>query len=88
MSRCERLGAAPGRARKMAPGSGGAASMPGRWQQDTERRGYEYTEIVIPGSTRTQLQGIDARGEIVGWYASGGVTHGLLLRKRARNPVS
>src|SRR5439155_8709154 len=37
------------------------------------------TTIDFPGAISTQTWGINARGDIVGFYVSAGVTHGFLL---------
>jgi probable HAF family extracellular repeat protein len=39
----------------------------------------EFTTIDYPGAAATQAQGINARGDIVGFYTTAGVTHGFLL---------
>ena len=47
-----------------------------------DRRAFEFSEIVIPGATLTNAQGINAAGDIVGIYRdAGGRTHGFLLSK-------
>src|SRR2546426_5800674 len=38
-----------------------------------------FTTIDFPGAISTQTWGINARGDIVGFYVSAGVTHGFLL---------
>jgi hypothetical protein len=39
------------------------------------------TTIDVPGATYTDVQGINPRGDMVGEYIAGGVTHGFLLRQ-------
>jgi probable HAF family extracellular repeat protein len=47
-----------------------------------DRRSFEFSEIVIPGATLTNAQGINAAGDVVGIYRdAGGRTHGFLWRK-------
>ena len=47
-----------------------------------DRRSFEFSEIVVPGATFTNAQGINAAGDIVGIYRdAGGRTHGFLWRK-------
>jgi uncharacterized membrane protein len=50
-------------------------------QSDARRdRGFDYyTFDALPDATATSVQGINARGDIVGSYTRGGVTHGFLL---------
>ena len=38
-----------------------------------------YASIDVPGATFTSAQGINARGDIVGFYVQAGVTHGYVL---------
>ncbi len=40
---------------------------------------YAFTTIDVAGASLTQPQGINAAGNIVGWYTLGGLTHGFLL---------
>ena len=43
--------------------------------------GFALSSIDVPGAVRTQAQGINDRGSVVGLYkSSDGVTHGFLLR--------
>lgn len=42
-------------------------------------QGPTFTTIDYPGATATQPWGMNTRGDIVGYYVSGGVTHGFLL---------
>src|SRR2546426_12807716 len=46
-----------------------------------------FTTIDFPGATSTQPWGINTRGDIVGLYVSGGVTHGFLLSTGQYNTV-
>jgi probable HAF family extracellular repeat protein len=47
-----------------------------------DRRSFEYSEILVPGATLTNAQGINAAGDIVGIYRdAAGRTHGFLWRK-------
>jgi probable HAF family extracellular repeat protein len=47
-----------------------------------DRRSFEFSEIVVPGATFTNAQGINAAGDIVGIYRdAGGRTHGFLWSK-------
>lgn len=39
-----------------------------------------YQPVDVPGATLTNAQGINPRGDIVGFYVASGVTHGFLLR--------
>jgi hypothetical protein len=39
-----------------------------------------FTTIDAPGSTATNVTGINARGDIVGNYVAGGVTHGFIAK--------
>ena len=46
-----------------------------------DRRSFEFSEIVIPGATLTNAQGINAAGDVVGIYRdAAGRTHGFLVR--------
>ena len=36
-----------------------------------------FTPIDFPGATATRAFGINARGDVVGTYVAGGVTHGF-----------
>lgn len=38
-----------------------------------------YTQIDVPGSTKTQCLGIDSAGDVVGYYSDGTNLHGFLL---------
>ena len=38
-----------------------------------------FTTIDVPGASSTVPLGINARGDIVGRYSAGGITHGFLL---------
>src|SRR5437660_10177271 len=43
---------------------------------------YRFTKIDFPGATFTRATGINARGDIVGFYVDvNGATHGFLLRR-------
>jgi len=56
--------------------SGGIAPL------QADRRSFDFSEIVIPGATLTNAQGINPAGDIVGIYRdAGGRTHGFLLSK-------
>jgi uncharacterized membrane protein len=57
-----------------APGSRTAPPSLSRFDQP-----LSFTTIDVPGASSTTPQGINARGDIVGWYAAGGVTRGFLL---------
>jgi hypothetical protein len=46
--------------------------------QATSRESDGYTSIDVPGASDTVGQGINDRGDIVGQYASNGVSHGFL----------
>ena len=48
---------------------------PGAGQQQT----FVYHAIDVTGASITNAQGINARGDVVGFYVQGGVTHGFLL---------
>jgi hypothetical protein len=37
-----------------------------------------YTTLDVPGSIETGANGINASGQIVGWYRDAGGTHGFL----------
>jgi hypothetical protein len=43
-------------------------------------RDFSYSPIEYPGAAVTTAFGINARGDIVGSYAKGGIQHGFLLR--------
>ena len=57
-----------------APGSRTAPPSLSRFAQP-----LSFTTIDVPGASTSMPQGINARGDIVGWYVAGGVTHGFLL---------
>jgi probable HAF family extracellular repeat protein len=49
--------------------------------RDEAGGGFALSSIDVPGAVRTQAQGINDRGSIVGLYrSSDGVAHGFLLR--------
>ena len=46
-------------------------------------REYSYFPIVHSGASGTTAMGINARGDVVGGYVEGGISHGFLLRDGA-----
>jgi hypothetical protein len=56
-----------------AKGSGGAAV--------SGAHGYDYQVILVPGSTATRVDGMNARGDFVGRYLAGGRWYGYLFRQ-------
>ncbi len=57
-----------------------------RWYTDANNINHSfllsngsYTTLDVPGSLFTQAHGINASGQIVGWYYDGNITHGFLL---------
>ena len=44
---------------------------------------FDFTTIDFPGAAGTSATGINPRGDIVGSYVAGGVTHGYILRDGA-----
>lgn len=55
--------------------------------QASAEHGVVYTAIDIPGATFTTAQGINARGDVVGWYVDSLGTHGYLLRDRGLTKI-
>jgi uncharacterized membrane protein len=55
--------------------SGSVASL------GADRRSFEFSEVVVPGAVLTNAQGINAAGDIVGFYRNATGAHGFLLRK-------
>jgi len=45
-------------------------------------RGGVLTTIDVPGAVRTSATGINASGDITGFYNAGGVGHGYLLTRK------
>jgi len=46
----------------------------------TSAQVLDFVTIDIPGASSTAAQGINPRGDIVGTYSVGGITHGFLAR--------
>lgn len=46
-------------------------------------RNYSFEEIIVPGSTNSSTHGINAAGDVVGLYDTGGLPSGFLLRHSA-----
>lgn len=55
--------------------------------QEGRPQELSYQPVDIPGASLTNAQGINARGDIVGFYSAGGVTHGFLLRDGVVTPI-
>ncbi len=42
---------------------------------------WQFTQIDVPGASRTQASGINDRGEIVGFFRDSTANHGFLLEQ-------
>jgi hypothetical protein len=49
---------------------------------------YLFTQLDVPGATRTQARGINNRGQITGWFAdTDGHFHGYLRSACVSTPI-
>lgn len=64
----------------LALGLGGGATLAnGAPSQDGDPSHLRFTSIDVPGATFTNAQGINSRGDIVGFFGNASGTHGYLL---------